>query len=57
MKMLLDELSLGSEATAEATVLYSPAVLVPARTTIEPDGGEVRVAANASPQRAALIKR
>lgn len=45
MKMDLDELSLGSEATAEATVLNSPEVVVPARTTIAPDGGEVRDAA------------
>jgi hypothetical protein len=40
-----EELSLGKAATAEATVLYSPEVEVPARTTIEPEGGEVRVAA------------
>jgi hypothetical protein len=46
MKMEREELSLGSAATADATVLYSPEVVVPARTIIEPEGGEVRVAAS-----------
>jgi hypothetical protein len=46
MKIEREELSLGREATAEATVLYSPDVEVPARTTIAPEGGEVLEAAN-----------
>lgn len=46
MKIEREELSLGSAATADATVLYSPEVDVPARTTIAPDGGEVREAAS-----------
>jgi hypothetical protein len=43
--MDLEELSLGKEATAEVRVLNSPDVLVPARTTIAPEGGDVREAA------------
>lgn len=45
MKIVREELSLGREATADATVLNSPDVVVPARTMTEPEGGVVRVAA------------
>ena len=44
MKIEREELSRGKEATAEATVLYSPTEVVPGRTTMAPLGGEVRVA-------------
>ena len=44
MKIEREELSCGNEATAEATVLYSPETVVLGRTTIAPLGGEVRVA-------------
>ena len=40
--MVLEEVSAGSAATALARVLYSPDVVVPARTTRAPDGGVVR---------------
>ena len=46
IKIDLEELSFGSDATAEEIVLNSPVVVVPARTTIDPDGGEVREAAS-----------
>lgn len=52
MKMDREELSFGREATAEETVLYSPVVVVPARTTIAPEGGEVREAASTAWQKA-----
>lgn len=39
-------LSFGSDATADETVLNSPAVVVPARTMMAPDGGVVLVAAS-----------
>jgi hypothetical protein len=43
-----DELSLGNEFTAAITVLNSPDVVVPARTTIAPEGGEIRKFARAA---------
>lgn len=45
-----EELSLGSALTAAVTVLYSPEVVVPARTTNAPDGGEVRATARTASQ-------
>lgn len=53
MKIDLVELSLGKEATAEETVLNSPVVVVPARTTKAPDGGVVRETASTSLDRLA----
>lgn len=41
------ELSLGNEFMAAVIVLNSPETVVPARTTIAPEGGEVREAARA----------
>ena len=49
--------SFGRAATADATVLYSPDVLVPERTTNAPDGGEVRVAPKATCRREIQVKR
>lgn len=57
MKIVREELSFGSDATAEATFLYSPAVVVPARTTTDPAGGDVREAAKTIAQREALMTR
>jgi len=45
MKIEREELSFGKAFTAAWTVLYSPDVLVPARTIIAPDGGDVLEAA------------
>lgn len=42
MKIDLEEVSDGREAMALARVLYWPEVVVPALTTIAPDGAEVR---------------
>lgn len=47
MKMVCLLPSAGRALTALCTVLYSPVVVVPARTTSAPVGGVVRVAAKA----------
>lgn len=53
MKIDLEELSLGRVARAEEIVVNSPDVEVPDRTTIAPEGGEVRTAAREMVQRVA----
>lgn len=52
MKIERAELSFGREASAALIVLNSPDVVVPARTTMAPDGGEVREAAKTTSQNA-----
>lgn len=47
MKMLLELLSFGNELSAAVRVANSPAVVVPFRTIIAPDGGVVLDAARA----------
>lgn len=62
MKIDRAELSFGREASAALIVLNSPDVVVPARTTMAPEGGEVREAAkttsqNARTQETAMMKK
>lgn len=52
MKIDRAELSFGREASAALIVLNSPDVVVPARTMMAPDGGEVREAARTTSQKA-----
>lgn len=42
---MIEEVVLETELSAALIVAYSPDVVVPARTMIEPDGGDVLVAA------------
>lgn len=51
MKIDLEDESFGRDATAAEMVLNSPLVEEPARTTIAPEGGEVRDAASAASQK------
>jgi hypothetical protein len=53
---MLDLVPLFSDERAAAKVLYSPLLVVPARMTMDPEGGDVREAANAKPGRRARNK-
>jgi len=56
MKIEREELSFGKALTAAWMDLYSPEVLVPARTMIAPDGGDVLDAAKTVTTRVSKTK-